>query len=309
MACGGGESDLASDPNLNISALGSTNTDSKPASDGTDNNSATENTNNTGSSTSSVSATNPADYVWTTLTNGAKVYIDRDYTYTSIPFVYDGVKVLQTANNDKASTGTTFISFNIEQAMTVYVAYSRNATKIPGWLSSWTKTGDVLSTSDRDLFIFKKDFAAGTVITGGNDGAQSMYTVFLTTGDTSSKTGGNTGSTGTSSGSTSGSNTGSTSTNGNTSTGSATVTGSATLTWSKPTRNIDNTTLYDLAGYKIYYGKEIGTYSNSIVIPNPNTTSYVLNKLTQGTWYFVITAYDFSGNSSPYSMEVFKQIQ
>lgn len=76
--------------------------------------------------------------------------------------------------------------------------------------------------------------------------------------------------------------------------------GNITLTWSAPTTNSDGSPLYDLAGYKIYYGASSGVYTTSI-----NTgivTSYQLTGLSDGaTYYFVITALDAWGNESPYS--------
>lgn len=77
--------------------------------------------------------------------------------------------------------------------------------------------------------------------------------------------------------------------------------GVATLTWIPPTTNADDTTLDDLAGYKIYYGKTIGNYTNKIDITNPGIATYVVESLSMGTFYFVVTAYDLSGNESKHS--------
>jgi len=126
-----------------------------------------------------VSATIPIEYNWGTLTSGTNVYIDRLYTYTTIPAAYQGSLALKTANDDKNSSGDTFISYNVDQAITVYVAHADNGTNLPVWLSSWNNTGDILTTTDRNLFVYEKDFAAGTVTLGGNGGAPSMYTVFI----------------------------------------------------------------------------------------------------------------------------------
>ena len=126
-----------------------------------------------------VSATIPIEYNWGTLTSGADVYIDRNYTYTTIPAAYEGSLALKTADDDKNSSGDTFISYNVDQAITVYVAHVDNGTNLPVWLSSWNNTGDILTTTDRNLFVYEKDFAAGTVTLGGNGGAPSMYTAFI----------------------------------------------------------------------------------------------------------------------------------
>lgn len=152
-----------------------------------------------------INNTTPQNYTWDVLTAGTSVYVDRNYTYTTIPAVYETLDVLQTGNNDKSATGNSFITFNIAEPVTVYVAYADSGTNLPAWLSGWTVTGDQLGTTDRTLHLYSKDFAAGTVSLGGNETAPSMYTVLVaaisTTGgsgsggsDGSSGSGGSTGS-------------------------------------------------------------------------------------------------------------------
>lgn len=99
-------------------------------------------------------------------------------------------------------------------------------------------------------------------------------------------------------------------------------TNSVDLTWNTPTTNVDLTCLTDLDGYKVSYGASSGNYpySESIQVNSMscadtgNTTScgniqectYVVSNITSDTRYFVVQAYDVSGNLSPYSNEVFK---
>lgn len=83
----------------------------------------------------------------------------------------------------------------------------------------------------------------------------------------------------------------------------------ATLSWQAPTTNVDGTELTDLAGFKIYYGKASGTYSEVTDINNPLTTEYMIEGLAEGTYYFAATAYDVMGNESDYSNEVSKTIR
>ena len=85
--------------------------------------------------------------------------------------------------------------------------------------------------------------------------------------------------------------------------------GSATLTWQPPTERTDGTPLTDLAGYRILYGTSPGNYTTKISVTNPGLTSYVVNNLSQGTWYFVMTAYDTTGEESDYSDVGSKSIQ
>lgn len=83
----------------------------------------------------------------------------------------------------------------------------------------------------------------------------------------------------------------------------------ASLSWLPPTTNVDGTELTDLAGFKIYYGKASGAYSEVTDINNPDTTEYTIEGLAEGTYYFAATAYDIMGNESRYSNEVSKPIK
>ena len=86
-------------------------------------------------------------------------------------------------------------------------------------------------------------------------------------------------------------------------------TGSATLSWTPPTRNTDGSTLSNLAGYRISYGTSASSLSKTITLSNPGLSSYVVENLTAGTWYFTIKAYTSTGNESATSSVVNKGIQ
>jgi hypothetical protein len=59
----------------------------------------------------------------------------------------------------------------------------------------------------------------------------------------------------------------------------------------------------DVAGYKIYYGTSSKNYTHNIDVGN--TTEYTVSNLQEGTtYYFVVTAYNYSSNESSYSAEV-----
>lgn len=86
------------------------------------------------------------------------------------------------------------------------------------------------------------------------------------------------------------------------------ATGSATLSWNAPTTRTDGSPLTNLAGYLLRYGNSSGNYPNTITIDNPGLTSYVVDNLASGTWYFVLAAYDTDGfessNTSPVSKTI-----
>ena len=84
--------------------------------------------------------------------------------------------------------------------------------------------------------------------------------------------------------------------------------GSATLSWTPPTQNTDGSPLTDLAGYRIHWGTSLGNYSQSVTLTNPGLTSYVVENLVPGTYYFVATAVNASGVESSFSGTASKTI-
>jgi len=85
--------------------------------------------------------------------------------------------------------------------------------------------------------------------------------------------------------------------------------GTALMSWTSPTDNTDNSTLTDLAGFKIYYGTFPGEYDKTITINNPGLSSYLVENLASSDWFFVMTAFNTSGIESAYSAEVYKEIK
>jgi len=83
--------------------------------------------------------------------------------------------------------------------------------------------------------------------------------------------------------------------------------GSITLSWDAPTTNTDGTPLYDLAGYKIYFGTSSRNYPWSIDVGN--VTTYTLNNLSPGTYFFTVTSSNTSGIESDFSIEVSQTIE
>jgi len=81
---------------------------------------------------------------------------------------------------------------------------------------------------------------------------------------------------------------------------------SVTLSWTPPTENSDGSNLTDLSAYKIYYGVSSGNYYNQIRIDNPGLSTYVVENLIPGTYYFAATAVNSFGVESEYSNEARK---
>jgi len=95
------------------------------------------------------------------------------------------------------------------------------------------------------------------------------------------------------------------------------IKGTATVSWIAPTHN-DNaseehpngTLLTNLDGFKIYYGTFPDEYTMTpIDITNIGLSSYLIEDLDSGDWFFVMTAYNTYGMESKYSEEISKQIK
>ncbi|WNM58127.1 right-handed parallel beta-helix repeat-containing protein [Candidatus Nitrospira allomarina] len=112
---------------------------------------------------------------------GARVYIDRGYTFKTVPSNVQGGAYIQTANDDKAGTNSASIRFTVNQPVLVYVAHGDRISSKPSWLSTFTNTGAKLVTSDATFSLFVRSFPAGTITLGGNasGGCCSMYSVVV----------------------------------------------------------------------------------------------------------------------------------
>ena len=71
--------------------------------------------------------------------------------------------------------------------------------------------------------------------------------------------------------------------------------GNATLDWTPPTENDDGTALTDLGGYVVHYGQSASNLTQTIKLTNPGLSSYVVENLSAGTWYFAISSYTSGG--------------
>ena len=75
-------------------------------------------------------------------------------------------------------------------------------------------------------------------------------------------------------------------------------TGVATLSWTPPTQNSDGSALTNLAGYLITYGRSASALDRSISLSNSSLSTFVVENLSSGTWYFAISAVNSAGISS-----------
>ena len=85
--------------------------------------------------------------------------------------------------------------------------------------------------------------------------------------------------------------------------------GSVTLDWTPPTRNTDGSSLTNIAGYRIIYGTSASALTKTIQIANPGLTSYLVENLAAGTWYFSIKTYNSLGTESTPTTPVSGRVQ
>jgi hypothetical protein len=79
------------------------------------------------------------------------------------------------------------------------------------------------------------------------------------------------------------------------------ATGSAALSWATPTTDTNGSPVTTLIGYTIYYGTSESALTQSVTVSGASTTSYTINGLTSGTWYFAVAADASDGTQSAMS--------
>jgi Putative Ig domain len=85
-------------------------------------------------------------------------------------------------------------------------------------------------------------------------------------------------------------------------------TGSVTLSWTPPTTNTNGAPLTNLAGYRIYYGTNSSSLTQSLEITNPGIASFVIGNLSAAKWYFSLVSYNTANVESTLSQVVSKTI-
>jgi hypothetical protein len=78
---------------------------------------------------------------------------------------------------------------------------------------------------------------------------------------------------------------------------------SVSLSWTAPTQNVDNTTLIDLVGYKVYYKYASATGAYTFASDVKVNSAKLMGLPSDVPMKFVVTAYDKTKNESAYSTE------
>ena len=134
-----------------------------------------------------VASGKPYEVIQNGLSNGALAYIDRTYTFGSIPAFLDGATYIKTANEDSVSSDSAFLRFDASEDVTIYIAHDDRISVKPSWLSAFVDTGDDILEDWRVHSLFKKTFSAGPVSLGGNGEIDwRMYVVIIDAAETGS---------------------------------------------------------------------------------------------------------------------------
>ncbi len=103
---------------------------------------------------------------------GREVYEDRGYKFADpVPADLKDQVCIRALNDDKGCVGADWLVLEVDRPVTVYVAHDARFPAPPAWLSSWTKRGDTILTSDAEgpeRVLYQREFPAGTIELGGN---------------------------------------------------------------------------------------------------------------------------------------------
>jgi len=112
-------------------------------------------------------------YVTASLQPGQPSYTDRAFVFTKVPAALAGEEIIRTANEDDASRGNSFLTFDLALASTVYVAHDVRVKQRPEWLQAFADSDLTVATSDTQFRLWSKDFTPGMVTLGGNIGVHA----------------------------------------------------------------------------------------------------------------------------------------
>jgi len=72
----------------------------------------------------------------------------------------------------------------------------------------------------------------------------------------------------------------------------------ATISWNPPAPAVNPPEPLNLAGYRIYYGTSEAGMTHIVTVADATSTSYVVDNLSPGTWYFAVSSFDSAHTES-----------
>src|SRR5262249_24903435 len=117
--------------------------------------------------------------------DGKKIYIDRDYTFDSLPGMLLGADYVQTADADKSYNAVDLMQFSIKSGAVMSVAHDDRLPR-PAWLThQFEATGMTLTVAGQSMKIFQhraktdESMTLGTNTENSRIKACNMYVVFV----------------------------------------------------------------------------------------------------------------------------------
>lgn len=113
------------------------------------------------------------------IVDGKFIYSDTwEYRYRNVPLLVRGLPYIRLASADKAVTGPEYLTFYVDQDVTIYIAHSKSETQKPAWMSEFTFTGETINEGTSvGAEIYARDFQKGFITLGGNipEGGDGVY--------------------------------------------------------------------------------------------------------------------------------------
>ncbi|MEZ4668379.1 MAG: Hsp70 family protein [Anaerolineae bacterium] len=106
-----------------------------------------------------------------------RCYVDQETVLRRIPVEVSGFPAVMAAYADREQTAKDFLRFKLLYPARVYVAYGTGAAELPDWLKPFTFLNDMTMEIEdewygvRRLQLYRHEYAAGTVVLGGNAAA------------------------------------------------------------------------------------------------------------------------------------------
>jgi septum site-determining protein MinD len=131
---------------------------------------------------SNITTVSKKAYILDTVAVRKLFYIDRTYEFTNVS-LYNGLNYIKTSNDDRYRNESNFLQFDVNNDVTVYVAYDDRISSKASWLSAFIDTGDNVLRNGTTFSLYARNYSLGHISLGGTSipsgGAGGSYIVIL----------------------------------------------------------------------------------------------------------------------------------
>lgn len=117
--------------------------------------------------------------------DGARIYVDRNFTFSGLPTPLTGSDWVQTANADKLYSAVDLLDFSLKADAMVYVAHD-SRLPVPDWLRQQFSTTEMtIMVNGNEMKVYSRRARNGESLTLGSNTenpklkACNMYLVFV----------------------------------------------------------------------------------------------------------------------------------